>query len=72
MTFEEWVASVPVELTGDPLWRIEVYRLSLFAGDLAWHDVSRLVGDGRTCSLADQLYRAMGSIITLVREYGHG
>jgi hypothetical protein len=25
MTYEEWLASVPVELTDDPLWRMEVY-----------------------------------------------
>ena len=68
MTYEEWTASVPVELTGDPLWRMEVYRLALFAGDLAWHDVSRLIKDGRTRSLADQLYRAIGSISANMAE----
>lgn len=62
MTYEEWLASVPQELTNDPLWRMEVYRLALFASDLAWHDVSKLVQDKRTVSLADQLYRAVGSI----------
>lgn len=68
MTFEEGLASVPVELTGDPLWRMEVYRLALFAGDLAWHDVSRLIKDGRTRSLADQLYRAIGSVSANIAE----
>jgi hypothetical protein len=48
MTFEEWLDSVPLELTGDPLWRMEVFRLAVFAGDLAWHDASRLAGDRRT------------------------
>ena len=48
MTYEEWLASVPVELTDDPLWRMEVYRLALFASDLAWYDVSKLVKDRRT------------------------
>ena len=43
MTYEEWLASVPQELTDDPLWRMEVYQFALFAGDLAWHDVSKLV-----------------------------
>jgi len=68
MTFEEWLASVPAEITDDPLWRMEVYRLALFAGDLAWHDVSRLVQDRRTISLADQLYEAVGSISANVAE----
>lgn len=68
MTFEEWPASVPVELTGDPLWRMEAYRLALFAGDLAWQDVSELLGDKRTLSLADQLYRSVGSVAANIAE----
>ena len=62
MTFDEWLASMPPELTQDPLWRMEVYRLAVFAGDLAWQDVSRLIKDRRTVRVADQLYRAVGSI----------
>ena len=34
MTFSEWMETVPQELKGDPLWRMEVYRLGLFAADL--------------------------------------
>jgi four helix bundle protein len=68
MTYEEWLASVPPEFTNDPLWRMEVYRLAVFAGDLSWRDVSRLVKDRRTISLADQLYRAVGSISANVAE----
>jgi hypothetical protein len=37
-------------------------RLALFAVDVGWHDVARLMRDGRTLRLADQLYRALGSI----------
>lgn len=62
MTFEQWKAEVPVTLTGDPLWKSEAYRLAIFTADLAWHDVSKLVNDKRTVGLADQLYRAAGSI----------
>jgi len=47
---------------------MEVYRLALFASDLAWHDVSRLVQDKRTISLADQLYEAVGSISANIAE----
>lgn len=61
MTYEEWLTSVPAEFTQDPLWRMEVYRLAVFAGDLAWRDVSRLAKDRRTVSLANQLFRAVGS-----------
>ena len=68
MTYEEWLATVPSELTEDPLWRMEVYRLAVFLGDLAWHNVSRLVKDKRTVSLSDQLYRAVGSVIVNIAE----
>ena len=54
MTYEEWLSSIPHELTDDPLWRMEVYRLAVFADDLSWSDVSKLVRDQRTISLADQ------------------
>ena len=68
MTYEEWLASVPQELTDDPLWRMEVYQFALFASDLAWHDVSKLVQDKRTVSLTDQLYRAISSISANIAE----
>lgn len=68
MTYEEWLASVPSELTDDPLWRMEVYRFALFANDLAWRDVTKLAQDKRTISLSDQLYRAVGSISANVAE----
>jgi four helix bundle protein len=72
MTFEEWLAAVPEELAGDPLWRMEAYRLALFAGDLAWYDVCKLAQDKRTISLADQLFRAAGSVHANISEgYSH-
>ena len=72
MTFEEWLASVPPEITEDPLWRMEVYRLAVFVGDLAWQDVTKLIRDRRTLGLSDQLYRAVGSIGANIAEgYSH-
>ena len=68
MTYEEWLASVPPEITNDALWRMEVYRFAVYAGDLAWRDVSKLVEDRRTIGLSDQLYRAVGSIGANVAE----
>ena len=47
---------------------MEVYQLAVFASDLAWHDVSKLVQDKRLVSLADQLYRAVGSISANIAE----
>jgi len=68
MTYPESLATVPKEFTEDVLWRMEVYRLSLFAGDLAWHDVTKLVQDRRTLSLSDQLYEAVGSVSASIAE----
>ncbi len=59
MKFEEWVSTVPNELAGDALWRMQVYRLAVFAGDWAWLDVTKLFQDKRTLDLAGQLYRAI-------------
>ena len=67
-SYEEWLVAVPAEITGDPLWRMEAYRLALFAADLAWHDVCKLAQDKRTLEVADQLFRAVGSVHANVSE----
>jgi four helix bundle protein len=67
-SFNDWLTEVPEAITGDPLWKMKVYRLALFLGDLAWHDVSKLVTDRRTVSLADQLFRAVGSVGANIAE----
>jgi four helix bundle protein len=59
---------VPETITNDPLWRMKVYRMALFLGDLAWHDVTKLASDRRTVGLADQLFRAVGSIGANIAE----
>ena len=68
MTFDDWIKNVPETIKGDPLWRVEAYRLSLFAADLAWPDVTKLIQDKRTIALADQLYRAVGAVSSDVAE----
>jgi four helix bundle protein len=68
MTYDDWIINVPETIKGDPLWRVEAYRLSLFAADLAWPDVTKLVQDKRTIALADQLYRAVGAVSSDVAE----
>jgi four helix bundle protein len=68
MTYEAWEAGVPDSIRRDPLWKMAVYRKALFLGDIAWPDVTRLVRDKRTTSLADQLYRAVGSIDANIAE----
>lgn len=62
MKFLEWMETVPSSIRGDAVWRVEAYRLALFAGDLAWHDATKLLSDKRTIGIADQLHRAAGAI----------
>lgn len=52
---------------------MEAYRLALFAADIAWRDVTKLMQDRRTRDLSNQLYRAIGSISANVSEgYSRG
>jgi four helix bundle protein len=66
MNYPEWLKTVPVEITADSVWKMEA--LALFGSDVAWHDVTKLSSDLRTRSLADQLYRAVGSIAANLAE----
>ena len=50
-----------------------VYRKALFLSDAAWNDCTKLYNNKRTVSLADQLYRAIGSISANIAEgYSRG
>ena len=72
MKFDEWTVSLPKEITGDSLWKMEAYRLALFTTEIGWHDVTLLMKDRRTLGIADQLYRALGSIsANLAEGYSH-
>ena len=62
VNFNEWMSSVPVQISGDSLWKMKAYRLALFASDLRWQDVTKWLGDKRTLDISSQLYRALGSI----------
>jgi four helix bundle protein len=68
MNFDDWLKTVPETITGDSLWKMEAYRLGLFAADICWCDVTRLMQDKRTLDLSDQLYRAVGSISANIAE----
>jgi len=73
MNYQEWLVSVPVEITDDALWKVEAYRLALFIADIGWNDVTKLLHDKRTLGLSDQLYRSLGSIGANIAEgYGRG
>jgi four helix bundle protein len=52
---------------------VEAYRLALFAADVAWPDVTKLMQDKRTLGLASQLYEAVGSVAANLSEgYSRG
>jgi four helix bundle protein len=68
MNYTDWLEIVPKEITEDTLWRMEVYRISLFAADVAWRDVTKLMQDRRTLDLSDQLYSAVGSVSSNIAE----
>src|SRR5574341_556685 len=73
MNYNNWLSSVPQEMSGDQLWHVEAYRLALFAGEVGWFDVTKLMQDKRTLDLSDQLYRALGSISANTAEgYSRG
>ena len=69
----EWEATVPDSIRGDVLWKRTVHRLALYLGDPCWDDVTALHRDGRTRRVADQLYRAVGSVSANITEgYSRG
>ncbi len=68
MNFDEWLKTVPVEITADALWQMTLYRQALFLSEVAWLDVTTLMQDPRTLRVADQLYRAVGSISANIAE----
>jgi len=68
MNYAEWLETVPSELTNDPIWKLEVYRLALFADDIGWNDVLALSKNNLMYSVADQLHRSLGSISANLAE----
>jgi len=68
MNYQEWVEIVPESIKGDTLWKMEAYRLSFFACDIGWYDVTRLLKDRCTLEISDQLYRSVGSISANLAE----
>jgi four helix bundle protein len=65
--FADWERSVGIGISGDPLWSVQAYRISLYAIDCHSFDrrsVSRL----STAASIDQLTRALGSIAANISE----
>ncbi len=68
MKYAEWQDTVFVEIRNDPIWKLEVYRLSLFADDIGWNDVLAISKQPLMWSVADQLHRSLGSISANLTE----
>ena len=68
MTYADWLVEVPSEITNDPIWKLEVYRLALFAGDIGWPDVHFLAKKLLMLSVTDQLHRSIDSISVNLTE----
>ena len=68
MNYTEWLSTVPSEITNDPIWKLDVYRLALFADDIGWNDVVVLSKNNLMWGVADQLHRSLGSISANLTE----
>jgi len=68
MKYAEWLIVVPTEITNDPIWKLEVYRLGLFAGDIGLQDALFLMKKPLMLSIADQLHRSIDSISVNLTE----
>jgi len=68
MNYQEWLTTVPPEITEDPLWKLDVYRLSLFVAEIGWEDVVLLNKNDLTRDAADQIIRSLNSISANIAE----
>ena len=68
MEYRSWEEQIPQEIKNDSLWNIKAYRLSLFLGELGWHDINRLMQDRQTSTLCEQISRSLGSISANIAE----
>lgn len=68
MNYQEWLATLLVKITQDPLWKLEVYRLGLFITEIGWEDVVILNKNNLTRDAADQIIRSLNSICANIAE----
>ena len=68
MNYQDWQKTVSEEITKDPLWTLEAYKMGLFISEIGWHDVKELNKNSLTRPLANQLIRALDSISANIAE----
>lgn len=59
---------MPEEITQDPLWGLEVYRLGFFIADITWNDTEALFKNPSTRNAADQIRRSLDGISANIAE----
>ena len=68
LNYQEWMNTVPGEITQDPLWGLEVYRLGFFIADITWDDTETLFKNPSTRGAADQIRRSLDGISANIAE----
>lgn len=68
MNYQEWMKTMPEDLTQDPLWGLEVYRLGFFIADITWDETEALFKNPSTRNAADQIRRSLDSISANIAE----
>jgi four helix bundle protein len=71
VTYDEWEGTASPAVKSDPTWKVEAYRLGLFAGASAWADAEILIRDPRGFVVAGQLMRSAASVAAQIAE-GYG
>ena len=71
MNYDQWEVTASEAVRSDPTWKVEAYRLGLFAGAVAWADAEVLVRDPRGSIVAGQLMRSAASVPAQIAE-GYG
>ena len=66
--FEQWQKQPPLDLVGDPLWRMTAYRISLFMADLVRSDARKLFDRGAPSHKATQLESSVESVEANISE----
>lgn len=68
MKVKKWIKTVPNEITEDPIWKMQVYKYTLFLSDIVWKDFFQLMEKKVLVSSCDQLCRSTGSICASIGE----
>lgn len=66
LAYEEWEQTVPEEIKSDSVWRMQAYRLALYAADIGWEDVILLARDRKTIGIL--LTKIIWLLLTMIPQ----